>query len=130
MGEIRNFKDLVIWQMAGTLAKSIHYLVRKLPSWEVYSLCDQMRRAAMSIQFNIAEGHDRGSTKEFIRFLHISKGSMAELETQLLFCVDVEYLSLEDIMPLQKLIDELRPKINALIFSLRAKIANGKGRTS
>ena len=78
---LRCFQDLIVWQESMQLAKEIYKLVKLLPSEEQYALSDQMRRAAVSIPSNIAEGQARNSTKEFIQFLYIAKGSNAELLT-------------------------------------------------
>lgn len=93
----RNFKDYTVWQEAMNLARKIYELIRKLPNEERFALCDQMRRAAVSVPSNIAEGKGRGSDKEFIRFLNIAKGSTVELETQLLLCERFDYLTNKDI---------------------------------
>ena len=90
---IKDFKDLIVWQKAMVLVAEVYQLVKKLPQEEHFALSDQIRRAAISIPSNIAEGQGRNSTKEFIRFLAIAKGSKAELETQLLLCVRINYLN-------------------------------------
>ena len=77
------------------LTVTVYNLIKLLPKEELYSLSDQMRRAAVSIPSNIAEGHGRGSTKEFLRFLSIAQGSKAELQTQLLICERLNYLDRE-----------------------------------
>ncbi|HQL05934.1 MAG TPA: four helix bundle protein [Treponemataceae bacterium] len=96
----------------------IYSLVKKLPREEIYALSDQMRRAAVSIPSNIAEGQSRNSTKEFIQFLAIAKGSKAELETQLLLCVKVQYLADTDISEAMELLQEIGKMLNALIKTL------------
>ena len=78
---LKNFQDLIVWQESMVLAREIYRLVKLLPNEERYGLSDQMRRAAVSIPSNIAEGQARNSTKEFIQFLHIAKGYNAELMT-------------------------------------------------
>jgi len=82
---INSFKDLIVWQKAMDLTKEVYWVARKLPPEEMYSLSSQLKRSAISIPSNIAEGHKRG-TKDFIRFLIIAYGSSAELETQLMLC--------------------------------------------
>lgn len=71
------------------VAKEIYTITKKMPKEEIYSLTNQMRRAAISIPSNIAEGHARNSRKEYVRFLSIANGSKAELETQLLLCAKI-----------------------------------------
>ena len=80
---IRNYKDLIVWQKAMDLSVEIYRLVKKLPKEELYCLSDQMRRSAISIPSNIAEGKSRTSQKEFSYFLSIAQGSRSELETQI-----------------------------------------------
>ena len=79
-----SYRDLVVWQKSMELTEEIYRLVKTLPREETYGLSDQMRRAAVSVPSNIAEGHGRNSEKEFIRFLCMAKGSVFELETQIL----------------------------------------------
>jgi four helix bundle protein len=84
MGKIKTHKDLNVWKESMTLAKEVYRLTKNFPKEETFGLVSQMRRAAVSIPSNIAEGAARNSNKEFIQFLHVSLGSLAELETQLL----------------------------------------------
>ena len=88
----KDFKDLIVWQRAMELVVEVYQLVKKLPKEELFALSDQIRRAVISIPSNIAEGQGRSSLKEFLYFLSIAKGSKAELETQLLLCVKINYL--------------------------------------
>ena len=118
---LRSFRDLIVWQKAMLLAREIYQLVKMLPVEERYALSDQMRRAAVSVPSNIAEGQARNSTKEFIQFLHIAKGSTAELMTQLLLCVDFEYLTDEQIHHAKQLSYKVGQLLSALIRSLRIK---------
>ena len=78
-----DFRKLIVWQKSKDLAVDIYKLTSTDKLSKDYSLTDQMRRATVSIPSNIAEGNDRGTQKEFIRYLHIAKGSLAELMTQL-----------------------------------------------
>ena len=118
---LRSFRDLIVWQKAMLLAREIYQLVKMLPVEERYALSDQMRRAAVSVPSNIAEGQARNSTKEFIQFLHIAKDSNAELMTQLLLCVDFEYLTDEQIHHAKQLSYKVGQLLSALIRSLRIK---------
>ncbi len=88
MATISSFKDLLVWQKAMDLAEVTYSIASLLPESEVYGLGSQLRRSAISIPSNIAEGHKRG-TKDFVRFLKIAFGSSAELETQLLLCAKI-----------------------------------------
>jgi len=99
-------------------AREVYSLVKRLPKEELYGLSDQMRRAAVSIPSNIAEGQGRKSTKEFLQFLSIANGSRTELETQLLLCVEIGYLSDSDITATWQTLQEVGKLLNALINSL------------
>lgn len=118
---LRSFEDLIVWQQAMLLAREIYKLVQVLPVEERYALSDQMRRAAVSIPSNIAEGQARNTSKEFIQFLHIAKGSNAELITQLLLCVDFGYLTEEQIRYAKQLSYKVAQLLSALIRSLKNK---------
>ncbi len=88
-----NFKELLLWKLSKELAVEIYKLTTEGMFAKDYSLKDQIRRAAVSVPSNIAEGNDRGSDKEMIRFLYISKGSLAELITQLYIACEVDYIT-------------------------------------
>lgn len=92
MSEIRTHKDLDVWKNSITPAKELYRLTENFPKEETYGLASQMKRAAVSIPSNIAEGAARNSTKEFIQFLYIALGSLAELETQLLLARELEFI--------------------------------------
>lgn len=95
--EFRSYRDLKVWQLGMGLTKDVYRLLDKWPSVEKYGLCEQARRAVVSVPANIAEGHGRQTTKEFLRFLAIARGSLAELETYLLLCVELGYRKVEEI---------------------------------
>ena len=111
---IKDYKDLIVWQKAMEATAEVYKLAKLLPKEETYALSDQMRRAAISIPSNIAEGQARNSSKEFNQFLAIAKGSKAELETQLLLCVKVGYLTDNDIASAINLLIEIGKIINTL----------------
>jgi four helix bundle protein len=114
-----SYQGLIVWQKAMELTVEIYKTIKKLPKEETYSLCDQMKRSAVSIPSNIAEGHDRGTKKEFIYFLTIARGSKAELETQLQICLKVEYLSEQDISVAMSLLKEIGSMLTSLISKLK-----------
>ena len=116
---VKYYQDLLVWQKAMDLAVMIYELTRKLPREERFSLADQMRRASVSIPSNIAEGQQRKTTKEFIQFLFVSKGSLAEIETQLILCMKLSYLNQEQIEPALQLCGDIGRMINALISRLQ-----------
>ena len=92
----RHYKELIIWQRAMQLVKSVYRLTKSFPPDERYGLALQMRRAAVSVPSNIAEGQARRGTKEFVHFLALASGSTAELETQLLLSIELGYLKRAD----------------------------------
>ena len=87
-----DYRQLKVWQKAMDLTTEIYKLVRLLPKEETYALSDQMRRAAVSIPSNIAEGQGRNSDKEFVNFLSVARGSLWELETQIEICERLGYI--------------------------------------
>ncbi len=116
MSKMRSHKDLNVWKEAMGLAKEIYSLTTDFPREEIYGLVSQMRRAAVSIPSNIAEGAARGSHKDFIRFLYFALGSLAELETQLLLSVELGYMNNNE---MSGRINEIRRMLIGLIKSLR-----------
>ena len=118
----KNYQELIVWQKATDLAVEIYKVAKKLPKEELYVLSDQMRRAAVSIPSNIAEGQSRSSKKEFIYFLSIALGSKAELETQLLLAVRIGYLVDPDIDKAMGLLAETGKLLSSLIHSQRRSL--------
>ena len=118
-----DYRELGVWQKAMSLTDEIYKLVKKLPKEENYALSDQMRRAAVSVPANIAEGRGRMSEKDFKKFLLISNGSLMELETHLLICVRQNYLSNADIEKALALTNEIRRMLTSLIIRLQNTIA-------
>jgi four helix bundle protein len=114
----RNYRELIVWQEAIKIAKNVYQLTGKFPKQEMYALADQIRRAAVSVPSNIAEGQARKSPGDFKRFLHISLGSLAEVDTQLVLAQEFGYVSKEDIDRMDEQIQNLRKKLYALINSL------------
>ena len=113
-----SYKELRVWQKAMDLVFDIYQLTDSLPKEETYGLRDQMRRAAVSIPSNIAEGQARNSEKDFIRFLYIAQGSRAELETQLEICAHLNYISKDQIMLAENLSSKTGKMIRNLIRTL------------
>ncbi len=89
---VKGYQDLVVWQRAMDLAESTYRMTGSMPPEERFGLTAQLRSAAVSIPSNLAEGHERGSTAEFIRYIGIAKGSLAEAETQVMLCVRLGFL--------------------------------------
>ncbi len=109
------YRNLKVWQKAMELTLEIYSLVRRLPKEETYCLSDQMRRAAVSVPSNIAEGHGRASHKDFINFLSISRGSLLELETQLEICNRLKYFDVRQSENARELLIEISKMLNSLI---------------
>ena len=117
---IRKLPREETYALAMELVERVYPLIRKLPREETYALADQMRRAAVSIPSNIAEGQSRG-TREFIQFLKVAKGSRAELETQLLLCARLQYLTNSDIASVLSDLEEISKMLSSLIKYLSSK---------
>ena len=110
----QNYKDLIVWQKSIELAKHIYGFTRMFPSEEKFGLTAQMRRAAISIPSNIAEGQARRTTPEFIQFVAHAEGSAAELDTQVILAVELNFCPKKGALPLYELNDEIRPMLNSL----------------
>lgn len=117
--KVRSYEELVAWQKAMLLAKMVYCLQKKLPKEETYGLGDQIRRAAVSIPSNIAEGFGRESDKEFKHFLSIARGSLFETKTQLQLAESLSYLHMETDLLL--LFDEVGKLLNGLSRSLACR---------
>ena len=117
----RSYKDLVVWQKGIALAKLVYQLTKNFPSEEKFGLVAQMRRAAVSVPSNIAEGQARRTTGEFIQFISHAEGSIAELDTQLILSIELKFCSNTAADPAFALIDEIRRMLNALRRKLSAR---------
>ena len=117
----RSYKDLVVWQKGIALAKLIYHVTKNFPSEEKFGLVAQMRRAAVSIPSNIAEGQARHTTGEFIQFISHAEGSVAELDTQLILSIELKFCTASPANPAFELIGELRRMLNALRRKLAAR---------
>jgi len=122
----QHYKDLIAWKKAMELVNAVYDLTDNFPKREMYSLTDQIRRAAVSIPSNIAEGQAHYSNREFLHFLRHSRGSLAELETQLLIAQSREYSSESDAREVLKRADELSRILSGLINSLNRKEHRGE----
>jgi four helix bundle protein len=115
---IKSYRDLEIWKHSRLLVKNIYQLTAKFPSDERFGLMSQMRRAAVSIPSNIAEGHARPGRKDFAQFIAIAIGSSAELETQLILSHDLGYAPKLMVEPFMSEIDQLQKMMHKLHQSL------------
>ncbi len=119
---VKSYRDLLIWQQAMELAEVVYEVTAKLPARESYGLISQLQRAAVSVPSNIAEGHARESTREYLRSLRTSRGSLAELETQLLLCERLKFLSDDDIAQAMRISDDLGKMIRGVQRTLNEKL--------
>lgn len=120
--KIQSYKELEVWQKAMKLVEIWYQITSEFPKEELYSLTSQIRRAAISIPSNIAEGQSRWSTKEFLRFLSIAKGSLSELETQLILAQRLNYLSEDKLNKIIELTNEIGKMVSGLRKSLIKKL--------
>ena len=90
---VQNYRDLIAWQKAMDLVVRIYQITESFPKTETFGLTNQMRRAAVSIPSNIAEGQGRSTTKDFMHFLYIARGSLQELETQVIIAQRLEFIT-------------------------------------
>ncbi|MEL7504895.1 MAG: four helix bundle protein [Cyanobacteria bacterium J06554_6] len=118
---IRTYQDLEVWQKGMDLAERCYRLTKNFPKDERYGLTSQIRRAAVSVPANIAEGYGREYRAEFIQFLRISQGSLKELETHLLLSARVELINKHETQPLLDICTSISRMLRAFIRSLQAK---------
>lgn len=116
--KINDYRDLVIWQKGLELSLNLYKVTKSFPQEERYGLISQIRKAAVSVPSNIAEGQARYSKKEFVRFLYFAKGSLAELDTQCIMAKELEYITENTYKGLSSKIDELQRMIFSLIRKL------------
>ena len=116
-----NYRDLIAWQKAKALALNVYRCTRQFPKEETYGLSSQMRRAAVSVPSNIAEGKGRYSHKEFVQFLYHARGSLLELETQLSIAHDLDYVDRPTFDSMQSQTIELGRILNGLINRFQPK---------
>jgi len=121
---LKSFKELKVWQKSYKLCLKVYKITKKFPKTEVYSFTSQMRRAALSIPCNIAEGYGRKTTPDYLRFLYMSYGSICELETQTLLAGDLEYIETESLYELQGDLGEVERMLKALIKSIERRNVN------
>ena len=122
MSEIKNHRDLIAWQKGFNLAVVIYELTDSFPPREKFDLTSQMRRCSVSIASNIAKGYGRGKPQDYLRFLRMARGSLYELDTQLLIASSVEYVSDDDHNILQIQLDEVSRVLAGLIRSIERKV--------
>ena len=118
MNKIKSYKDLLVWQKGLNLVSEIYVLTKSFPSEEKFGLTSQMRRSAVSVPSNIAEGWGRGTPAQYVHFLKIARGSLLELETQLIISEKLDYTKIEQ--KIFTMIDEESKMLNSLIRKVEA----------
>jgi len=126
---IKSFEDLIIWQESRKFANNIYKLTKNFPKEELYGLTSQIRRAAVSIMSNIAEGFDRRTTKEFINFLIIARASVSEVQNDLYISLDLCYINKESFQTTYNHAQKVAKLINGLITYLRSQTESYKKTT-
>jgi four helix bundle protein len=119
---IKTFKDLIVWQKALDLSVQIYRLTGEFPKHELYGLSSELRKTSRSIACNIAEGHKRWSTRDYVHFLRISAGSAAELESQILLSERLGYLQKNTAEQIRYMLSEIARMLDALIRSLKMRL--------
>jgi four helix bundle protein len=125
----KSYRDLIVWVKAIALVTEVYQISRTFPKHEMFGLQSQLQRTAVSIPSNIAEGWGRLSKGEFRLFLGHARGSLAELETQIIIAQNLNYLKNEDADKLQKMTEEVHRLINGLISSLKTDKPNPHKKT-
>lgn len=118
MSFIKSYKDLLVWQKGIEIVKEIYLICKDLPKDEVFGLQSQMKRAAISIPSNIAEGYGRNYTQNYIQFIKIARGSLLELETQIIISKELDMISEDKFDKIINLITEENKMLNAFIKSI------------
>lgn len=117
---ISSYKDLIVWQKAKTLALLVYKITEKFPPEEKFGITSQIRRSAVSIAANIAEGRGRNSRKDFANFLHIAFGSCTELETELIISKELNFGIINEYTIIENLIVEIQKILTVMIQKLKA----------
>ena len=113
-----NFKELIVWQKSVSFVTEIYKMTERFRKNKIFGLISQLRRAAVSVPSNISEGHSRRSSLDYLQFLKISRGSLAEVETQLLISKNLGYISVEIYENFDEKITRISKMLNALITSI------------
>ena len=118
MSEIKSYRDLIVWQKAMQATREIYETSSQFPRQEMFALTSQLRRSAVSIPSNIAEGYGRGSKPDYVRFLHIARGSLFEAQTQLELASQLRFLPSPASSEIQELLNEIERMLNSMISKL------------
>ena len=120
--QVYSFEKMEVWQLSRTFVTSIYKLVSSFPQEERYSLCDQIKRAAVSVSSNIAEGCSRSSLKEQKHFIEIAYGSLMEVYCQLILAVDLNYISAAQLSEVKITIDRISKMLGSLRYSITQRL--------
>ncbi len=118
--KITSYRDLLVWQKAMDLVEASYLLAKRLPQSEIYGLMSQIRRSAVSIPANIAEGHGRRRLGDYLHHLSIANGSLMELETHFFITIRLGYLQTEEVEPAMKLAEEVGKMLGGLVMKLES----------
>jgi four helix bundle protein len=118
---VNSYEELEVWQRAVTLATQLYSATEVFPSAEKFGLTSEIRKATVSVPANIAEGWGRGSTKEYIQFLCVARGSLMELETHLIIAQKLAYLTLQSYREVRAETRQIGKMLNGLIEALRKR---------
>ena len=118
---VKTYRDLVVWQKSMVLVTEVYEISKKFPKDELYGLTSQIRRCAISIPSNLAEGYGRNSTNDYIHFLRIASGSLYELQTQMEISLNLQYIDRREFENLYELSREIERMLSSLIRKLRKK---------
>ena len=124
--KVNSYRDLIVWQRSMDLVEVCYQLAGQFPKDEIFGLTSQLRRAAVSIPANIAEGHGRDGLGEYVHFLGIAQGSLRETETHLLIAGRLKLIDAEKLNQVLSLSDEVSRMLGSLIRSLKNKRANAR----
>jgi four helix bundle protein len=117
-----SFEKLEVWQNSRVFVKAVYLIINKLPYEEKFAICNQLRRASVSVSSNIAEGSSRFSPKDQIRFIEIAYGSLIETYCQLKLCIDLDYVSETEIEECKNIIFQISRQLSSLKKSIQSKL--------
>ncbi len=127
---LRTFKDLKVWQKSYALCMRVYTLTKQFPAEEKFGMVSQLRRASVSIPSNISEGYNKDTTRDYVRFLSMALGSLAEIETQMMLCKDLRMCQAPECEDVLEAIAEVDRMLRALIRSLKQKSNLSSRRTT
>lgn len=123
MGPIKSYRDLDVWKLAMDLVEQCYRFSEGFPRGEEFGLRSQLRRSSISIPSNVAEGHGRSTTRDYLRYVSIAHGSLMELETQVLIAARLRYMSDQEVADLLGRTDEIGRMLTGLAKSLRERLS-------